>query len=121
MTATGSDYLASLASTATSSVINGVRNGDSFGSIYSHTVVNVFGTAVDGLLAPMVNTSLCAKTTKLNPFQKAVKYFTDDPHEGRFFSGALSDTFESSYKNAKNSVILKTPHRVLISSLSELF
>ena len=66
MAATGSNTAASLASTATTSVITGVRNGDSIGTIIVDTAKNTMITAVTCVAPKIINKSLSGKYRKLN-------------------------------------------------------
>ena len=66
MAATGSNMAASMASTATTSVINGVRNGDSVGKIITDTAKKTLISAATCAAPKIINKSLSGKYLKLN-------------------------------------------------------
>ncbi len=105
--ATGSTMAASVASTATTSVINGVRNGDSFGEIVLDTAKNTLVSAATCAAPKIINKSLSGKYIKLNKVQKIVKKMTNPPYQGKYSSGPnyLADTFYYSFKRARNNIL----------------
>lgn len=108
MAATGSNMAASIASTATTSVINGVRSGDSVGEIITDTAKNTLITAATCAAPKVINKSLSGKYTKLNSVQKFVKKATSGPYQGKYSSGPnyLAYSFSYSTKRARNNILL---------------
>jgi len=98
MAATGSNTIASLASTATGSIASGIYSGDSFEEIVSDTIVNTLTETVKCVTPKVVNKSLSGKYLKLGKFGKALKNITDDPYVGKYLSGHnyLPHSIESS-------------------------
>lgn len=84
MAATGSNTAASMASTATTSVINGVRNGDSVGKIITDTAKNTLISGATRIAPKIINKSLSGKYLKLNRVQKLVKKLTAGPYQGKY-------------------------------------
>lgn len=107
MAATGSNTAASLASTATTSVITGVRNGDSIGTIIVDTAKNTMITAVTCVAPKIINKSLSGKYRKLNTLQKFIQKKTSGPYRGKYLSEIdyLADSFSYSMNRAKNNVL----------------
>lgn len=108
MAATGSKMAASIASTATTSVINGVRSGDSVGKIITDTAKNTLITAATCAAPKVINKSLSGKYTKLNSVQKFVKKATSGPYQGKYSSGPnyLAYSFSYSTKRARNNILI---------------
>lgn len=106
MAATGSNTAASMASTATTSVINGVRNGDSVGKIITDTAKNTLISGATSIAPKIINKSLSGKYLKLNRVQKLVKKWTAGPYQGKYSkdSNYLGLSISSSLKRAGKNV-----------------
>ena len=98
MTATGSNTAASLASTATESIVSGIYNGDSLDEIVSNTVVSTLSETAKCVTPKVINKSLSGKYLKLGKLGKMLKSLTDDPYVGKYHAGNnyLPDSIESS-------------------------
>ena len=121
MAATGSNTAASMASTATTSVINGVRNGDSVGKIIADTTKNTLISGATSVAPKIINKSLSGKYAKLNKVQKFIKAKTAGPYQGKYSSGPnyLADSFSYSSKRARNN-ILKTSGKLAAGYVGQL-
>ena len=107
MTTTGSNTAAAMASTATTSIIDGIRNGDSAKTIVLNTAVKTAGAAVTSVVPKAINKSLSGKYLKLNPIQKVIKKATSGTYKGKYTRGSnyLADTLYNSWDNAKSDVV----------------
>lgn len=106
MSTTGSNTAAAMASTATTSIIDGIRNGDSAKKIIIKTAIKTAGAAVTSIVPKAINKSLSGKYVKLNPIQKVVKKATAGTYKGKYTRGTnyLADALSSSLDNAKSDL-----------------
>ncbi|MBE6920297.1 MAG: DNRLRE domain-containing protein [Ruminococcaceae bacterium] len=110
MAATGSNMAASMASSATTSVISGVRNGDSVEKIIADTAKNTLISGAVCAAPKIINKSLGGKYTKLNAVSKFIKDKTSGPYQGKYDKGPyyLADSISYSTKRAGTNILRKS-------------
>ena len=112
---TGSTTAGNVAKEATTTVIYGIRNHDSFGKIVEDTLWNSAKTAALDGAAGIANKVVSGKYAKLGKAGKLIKAITDDPYVGKYTSsddqklslvieGAIPNTISDSLGGIYNAV-----------------
>ena len=115
MAATGSTVAASAASTATTTIVCGIRNGDSAKEILVNTAANTLKTVVTTGGPKIINKWLSGKYVKLNAIEKLIKKATAGPYTGKYAQGPnyLADSLSNSVKRARNNFLAEAGKTLL--------